>query len=424
MMPVQELPTDQKLPVTIITGFLGSGKTTLLNWILTNKDHKKRIAVIENEFGEVAIDDGIVIQAQEEIVTLDNGCLCCTMRGDLVKTLHDLLERRDNFDYIIVETTGLADPSPVAVTFNLDPKIKANTRLDAVVTVVDAKHALQHMREKKEDGVVNESVQQVAFADKILLNKTDLVDEATLKEVREEVKLINKFARLIETNHSKVDLNEVLDVKAFSIEKLNEFENEDIHDHDHDHDHKHDHDHDHDHKHDHDHDHDHKHDHDHDHDHKHDHDHDHDHKHDHKHDHDHTCDENCDHDHDHDHHHHDHKHEHKHKKIKHDSGVSSVGLTVEGEMDIMMLNQWLGSFITTRGDDLYRSKGIFAIEGTDDKFVFQGVHMMMTMSTSAEGVIKPWGENEKRVNKIVFIGKNLDREEIKIAFEGCVVKKT
>uniref|UniRef100_A0A7S3E3Q6 CobW C-terminal domain-containing protein n=1 Tax=Chloropicon laureae TaxID=464258 RepID=A0A7S3E3Q6_9CHLO len=383
MMPVQELPTDQKLPVTIITGFLGSGKTTLLNWILTNKDHKKRIAVIENEFGEVAIDDGIVIQAQEEIVTLDNGCLCCTMRGDLVKTLHDLLERRDNFDYIIVETTGLADPSPVAVTFNLDPKIKANTRLDAVVTVVDAKHALQHMREKKEDGVVNESVQQVAFADKILLNKTDLVDEATLKEVREEVKLINKFARLIETNHSKVDLNEVLDVKAFSIEKLNEFENEDIHDHDHDHDHKHDH----------------------------------------KHDHDHTCDENCDHDHDHDHHHHDHKHEHKHKKIKHDSGVSSVGLTVEGEMDIMMLNQWLGSFITTRGDDLYRSKGIFAIEGTDDKFVFQGVHMMMTMSTSAEGVIKPWGENEKRVNKIVFIGKNLDREEIKIAFEGCVVKK-
>ena len=399
---------EAPIPVTIITGFLGSGKTTLLNYILT-AEHGHKIAVIENEFGEVSIDDGLVQvdRVAEEILTLDNGCVCCTVRGDLVKTMHNLLERKDNFDYIIVETTGMADPTPVAITFQFDELLKKNTKMDAIVTVVDAAHVLQHLREKMPEGVVNESVQQIAFADKILLNKTDLVDKEKLGEVRKEIRTINAFATVMETQYSKVDLKEVLDVRAFSIEKLNNFKVEEEEDHHHHHDHDHDHDHDCgdpncDHEH-------HKHDH---------HDHEH-HKHDH---HNHDCgDPNCDHDH-HDHHDHDIKHRNT-KKLRHDSGVGSVGLQVEGELDIVELNQWLGTFLSTRGDDIYRSKGILCIEGTDDKFVFQGVHMMTTMATSANTPgIEPWKEGEKRMNKMVFIGKNLDRNEIKEGFMKCLVK--
>ena len=381
---------EAPIPVTIITGFLGSGKTTLLNYILT-AEHGHKIAVIENEFGEVSIDDGLVQvdRVAEEILTLDNGCVCCTVRGDLVKTMHNLLERKDNFDYIIVETTGMADPTPVAITFQFDELLKKHTKMDAIVTVVDAAHVLQHLREKMPEGVVNESVQQIAFADKILLNKTDLVDKEKLGEVRKEIRTINAFATVMETQYSKVDLKEVLDVRAFSIEKLNNFKVEEEEDHHHHHDHKHDH---HDHEH---------------------------HKHDH---HDHDCgDPNCDHDH-HDHHDHDIKHRNT-KKLRHDSGVGSVGLQVEGELDIVELNQWLGTFLSTRGDDIYRSKGILCIEGTDDKFVFQGVHMMTTMATSANTPgIEPWKEGEKRMNKMVFIGKNLDRNEITEGFMKCLVK--
>ena len=399
---------EAPIPVTIITGFLGSGKTTLLNYILT-AEHGHKIAVIENEFGEVSIDDGLVQvdRVAEEILTLDNGCVCCTVRGDLVKTMHNLLERKDNFDYIIVETTGMADPTPVAITFQFDELLKKHTKMDAIVTVVDAAHVLQHLREKMPEGVVNESVQQIAFADKILLNKTDLVDKEKLGEVRKEIRTINAFATVMETQYSKVDLKEVLDVRAFSIEKLNNFKVEEEEDHHHHHDHDHDHDHDCgdpncDHEH-------HKHDH---------HDHEH-HKHDH---HNHDCgDPNCDHDH-HDHHDHDIKHRNT-KKLRHDSGVGSVGLQVEGELDIVELNQWLGTFLSTRGDDIYRSKGILCIEGTDDKFVFQGVHMMTTMATSANTPgIEPWKEGEKRMNKMVFIGKNLDRNEITEGFMKCLVK--
>ena len=404
-------PSDRRAVAQL--PFSRSTKDTDTLFSSQSKEHKRRIAVIENEFGEVSIDDGILAtKAQEEIVTLDNGCVCCTVRGDLVKTLKDLLQRRENFDYIIVETTGLADPTPVAITFHFNEEIKNKTTMDAIVTVVDAKHVLQHLGEKKGEGEVNETVQQIAFADKIILNKTDLVTDKELRSVKDEIHSINNFAKIIETQYSKVDLNEVLDVKAFSVDKLNDIDvvGEDEKDHHHHHhecdencDHDHHHEHHHDHHHDHDHDHDH-------------HDY-HDHHHDHHHDHDHECDESCDHDHDH------HGHDHSRKTV-HGSEVSSVGLSLEGELDIIRLNQWLGSFIMTRGDDIYRSKGILAVEGTNDKFVFQGVHMMTTMATSANTPgIEPWGEDEKRINKIVFIGKKLDREEITREFKSCLVKK-
>src|SRR5919109_642979 len=175
--------TDERIPVTVLTGFLGSGKTTLLNYILT-ESHGQRIAVIENEFGEIGIDDALVLDAEEEIFEMNNGCICCTVRGDLIRILGALMRRRDRFDRIIIETTGLADPAPVAQTFFMDDEPRDQLRLDAIVPLVDARHIRAHLDEVKPEGVENEAVEQVAFADRIVLNKTDLVDETELDAVR------------------------------------------------------------------------------------------------------------------------------------------------------------------------------------------------------------------------------------------------
>jgi G3E family GTPase len=211
----------EKTPVTIVTGFLGAGKTTLVNHILKG-DHGKLIAVIENEFGAVSIDDALVgenMKEKEDVITMDNGCVCCTVRGDLVRALLTLKDRPKKFDHVIIETTGLADPAPVAFTFFINPEIADAFRIDSILCLADAKHIGIHLEEEKPDGAVNEAVQQVAFADRILLNKIDLVSEAELAEVVDTVKSINAVAEVIKTTNSVIDLDRVLGVNSFSIEK-------------------------------------------------------------------------------------------------------------------------------------------------------------------------------------------------------------
>jgi G3E family GTPase len=218
---------ENKVPVTILTGFLGSGKTTLLNHILTAA-HGKKIAVIENEFGEVGIDDALLskntkMQAEEEIIEMMNGCICCTVRQDLIVVLEKLAKRQASgklkLDAIIIETTGMADPAPVAQTFFVDDKVKKFFSLDGIITLVDAKHIEQHLDEEKPEGAENEAVEQVAFADRMLLNKTDLVSEEDLVRVESRLKGINSFAPIFRTHQSNISVDSVLNIAAFDLKR-------------------------------------------------------------------------------------------------------------------------------------------------------------------------------------------------------------
>ena len=204
--------TPEKIPVTILTGFLGSGKTTLLNRILS-EEHGKRIAVIENEFGEVGIDQGLVINADEEVFEMSNGCICCTVRGDLIRVLGNLMKRRDKFDYVLVETTGLADPGPVAQTFFMDDEIGEEFALDGIVTLVDAAHIDQQL------GRSDESTEQVAFADVLVLNKTDLVSGDSLDELESRLRGMNRMARVIRSERADVAVETVLNLSAFDLDQ-------------------------------------------------------------------------------------------------------------------------------------------------------------------------------------------------------------
>ncbi len=401
-----------KTPVTVLTGFLGAGKTTLLNRILTEK-HGRRIAVIENEFGEIGIDNDLVLSSNEEIFEMNNGCICCTVRGDLIRTITKLMRRKDRFDYILIETTGLADPGPVLQTFFMDEDIRQHTRLDGLVTVVDAKHYDQHMQDGRE------CAEQIAFADVVILSKTDLVDKPDVRGIEAAIRSINTRARIVPATRGSTDIDALLNIGGFDLESALErepaFLSEDAsHTHDHAHDHDHDHDHD-------------------DHDHAHDHAHAHGHAHHHAHgEPGHVCDDHCHHDHDHDHDHdhahahdhdhahahaHDDGHEHGHNHIRshvHDTEVGSVGIELEGDFDAAKLEVWLRTLLMEEGKDIFRSKGILAVRGSDKRLIFQGVHMTMD---AAEG--KPWGD-APRISRMVFIGRNLDRDMFNAGFKGCL----
>ncbi len=350
-------PTADKIPVTVLTGYLGAGKTTLLNRILS-ENHGKKYAVIVNEFGEIGIDNDLIIGADEEVFEMNNGCVCCTVRGDLVRILEGLMKRKGKFDAIIVETTGLADPAPVAQTFFVDEDVQTHARLDAVVTVADAKWLSERLKDAPE------AKNQIAFADVIVLNKTDLVAPAELDEVEGRIRAINPYAKLHRTQRCQVGLGDVLERGAFDLDRILELEPEflEVDDHDHDHDHHH------------------------------------------------------GHGHDHDGHDHGHGHGHGHgMKHYHDEDMQSLSLRSSRPLDPDKFMSWLQQLVAAEGQKILRSKGILAFTGDDDRYVFQGVHMMLEGAHQ-----RAWKADEPRESRLVFIGRELPEQAIRDGFEQCV----
>ncbi|NHZ34906.1 CobW family GTP-binding protein [Massilia rubra] len=355
------------IPSTILTGFLGAGKTTLLNRIL-QEDHGLKIAVIENEFGQENIDNEILVQdSSEQIVEMNNGCICCTVRGDLIVALTKLAQKREagelHFDRIIIETTGLANPGPVAQTFFMDEEVGVHYMLDAVLTVVDARHAMTQLDDYEE------AQRQVGFADKLLISKTDLVDTAQLDALKARLMRINPRAPISTVDFGRAPIStvdfgraplaEVLDIRGFNLNDKLEIDPdflkaEEAHDHDHGHVHT----------------------------------------------------DACNHEHD----HHDHHHGH------HSDDIAAFVFKSDRPFDPAKLDEFLASLVNVFGPRMLRYKGVLLMQGAERKVVFQGVHQMMGSDLGAK-----WGENEERGSKMVFIGKNLPKDVFVSGLEQCLV---
>ncbi len=347
---------SEKIPVTVLTGYLGAGKTTLLNRILSEQ-HGQKYAVIVNEFGEIGIDNDLVVGADEEVFEMNNGCICCTVRGDLIRIVEGLMKRRGKFDAIIVETTGLADPAPVAQTFFVDQDVQDQARLDAVVTVADAKWLADRLKDAPE------AKNQIAFADVIILNKMDLVTDEERREVEGRIRAINPYAKLHRATKCNVDIAKVLGQNAFDLERILEIEPAFLEADEHDHDH-------------------------------------HDHGHGHHHDHGH-------------HHHHDHG---SNLKVYHDEEMQSVSVRVSGDLDPDKFMPWINELVQREGPNILRSKGILAFKNDPKRFVFQGVHMILDGDSQRE-----WKPGETRESKVVFIGRNLKEDELRQGVFSCQV---
>ncbi|MBB4198873.1 cobalamin biosynthesis protein CobW [Rhodoblastus sphagnicola] len=357
--------SQEKIPVTVLTGYLGAGKTTLLNRILT-EDHGKKFAVIVNEFGEIGIDNELIVDADEEVFEMNNGCICCTVRGDLIRIIEGLMRRKGKFDAILVETTGLADPAPVAQTFFVDADVQKETRLDAIVTVADAKFLSDRLKDAPE------AKNQIVFADVILLNKTDLVSRAELEEVEARIRGLNPYAKLYHTKKCDIALDKVLDRHAFELDRILDLDPDFLTVEEHDHGH-----------------------------------HDHDHGHDHHH-HDHDCAPDCDHE---DHHH--------APKVLHDDEVKSVAIEIAGPVDPDLFLPWINEVVQRDGPDILRSKGILAFPNEPRRYVFQGVHMILDGDLQRE-----WKPDEKPNSRIVFIGRKLKEKELREGFRACAAFQT
>lgn len=333
---------DGLTPITVITGFLGAGKTTFVNYILKEQNEWK-ICVLENEFGEVSIDDGLVAEsmdAPEDLITMDNGCVCCSVRGDLVRTLGQLAKRRKDFHAILLETTGLADPAPIVYTVQTNSKMSENYYIDSIVALADCKHLGVHLDEKKPEGSVNEALQQVAFADKILLNKVDLVTPEEKDQLKARLATINQFATVIETERSRAPLEKILGLNSFNMESILGVDPEFFD---------------------------------------------------------------------------------NYETSKHNTElVQSVGIKFMGNLHAQWFNMFMMDLLKDRAADIYRSKGLLSFHGQGDtKFVFQGVHEQINFGPAKD----PWAEGDERENKFVFIGKNLNREELTKGLMECLYKE-
>ena len=356
------------IPATILTGFLGAGKTTLLNRIL-HEAHGQKIAVIENEFGEENIDNEILVQdSNEQIVEMSNGCVCCTVRGDLIAALSQLAQKRRDgqlqFDRVVIETTGLANPGPVAQTFFMDDDVATSYLLDGVITVVDASHAMQQLDQ------FEEAQRQVGFADRMLLSKTDLVTPPQVAELEGRLKRINPRAPIARVDFGKIAIAEIFDIRGFNLNDKLEIDPDFLKADEHAH---------------------------------------------------HDCDEHCahhDHDHGHDHanDHQHHKHAHGHGQGGHTDQIAAFVFRSDRAFDPPRLEEFIGGLVQAFGPRMLRYKGVLWLSGASRRVIFQGVHQTMGSDLGA-----PWGDDEARGSKIVFIGQDLPKQVFIEGLTQCLV---